>query len=205
MSIPLRVLLPAQPELVMPGLEVVQRVATRHLLETAEPEADESHGGAVTLNRHFGLGSRPRYSPALPVAGPGVSVRRRRLAQPHRGGQFPFPIRLNFRESILVPRYRCRTGEVPSYPTLGRRKTAGSSRAALADAGDSCRDFGAARIVGWATGWPCPITADLCSGLEYLLVMTMLAALNAKLVRAEAMMSGSARVCRPHGGLGDCS
>ena len=115
LSIPLRVLLPAQPELVMPGLEVVQRVATRHLLETAEPEADESHGGAVTLNRHFGLGSRPRYSPALPVAGPGVSVRRRRLAQPHRGGQFPFPIRLNFRKSILVLRYLHRTGEVPSY------------------------------------------------------------------------------------------
>ena len=28
---------------------------------------------------------------------------------------FPFPLRLNFRNSILVPRYRHRTGEVPSY------------------------------------------------------------------------------------------
>ena len=28
---------------------------------------------------------------------------------------FPFPIRLNFHKSILVPGYRCRTGEVPSY------------------------------------------------------------------------------------------
>jgi len=35
---------------------------------------------------------------------------------------FPFPIRLNFRKSILIPRYRLGTGEVPSYSLQGMRR-----------------------------------------------------------------------------------
>ncbi|MBI3153883.1 MAG: hypothetical protein HYZ20_00585 [Burkholderiales bacterium] len=49
LPIPLRVLLGAQPELVTPVLQVVQRAITRHLLDAAELPADEGHGGAVTL------------------------------------------------------------------------------------------------------------------------------------------------------------
>ena len=48
LPIPLRALLAAQPELVTPMLQVVQRVITRHLLHAAELDADEGHGGAVT-------------------------------------------------------------------------------------------------------------------------------------------------------------
>jgi Transposase zinc-binding domain len=51
LPIPLRVLLAAQPELVTPVLQVVQRVVMRHLLGAAELKADEGHGGAVTLIR----------------------------------------------------------------------------------------------------------------------------------------------------------
>ena len=54
LPIPLRVLLAAQPELVTPVLQVVQRVVTRHLLDGAGLEADEGHGGAVTLIQRFG-------------------------------------------------------------------------------------------------------------------------------------------------------
>jgi hypothetical protein len=54
LPIPLRVLLAAQPELVTPVLHVVQRVLTRHLLDGAQLEADEGHGGAVTLIQRFG-------------------------------------------------------------------------------------------------------------------------------------------------------
>jgi hypothetical protein len=54
LPIPLRVLLAAQPELVTPVLQVVQRVVTRHLLEAAGLKADEGHGGAVTLIQRFG-------------------------------------------------------------------------------------------------------------------------------------------------------
>ncbi len=54
LPIPLRVLLAAQPELVTPVLQVVQRVVTRHLLEAAGLEAGEGHGGAVTLIQRFG-------------------------------------------------------------------------------------------------------------------------------------------------------
>ena len=54
LPIPLRVLLAAQPELVTPVLQVVQRVVTRHLLEGAGLEADEGQGGAVTLIQRFG-------------------------------------------------------------------------------------------------------------------------------------------------------
>ncbi len=54
LPIPLRVLLAAQPELVTPVLQVVQRVVARYLLEAAGLEADEGHGGAVTLIQRFG-------------------------------------------------------------------------------------------------------------------------------------------------------
>jgi hypothetical protein len=54
LPIPLRVLLAAQPQLVTPVLQVVQRVITRHLLDAAELPADEGQGGAVTLIQRFG-------------------------------------------------------------------------------------------------------------------------------------------------------
>jgi hypothetical protein len=54
LPIPLRVLLAAQPELVTPVLQLVQRVVARHLLEAAGLKADEGHGGAVTLIQRFG-------------------------------------------------------------------------------------------------------------------------------------------------------
>ena len=54
LPIPLRVLLAAQPALVTPVLQVVQRVVARHLLEAAGLKADEGHGGAVTLIQRFG-------------------------------------------------------------------------------------------------------------------------------------------------------
>jgi hypothetical protein len=52
--IPLRVPLAAPPELVMPLLQVVQRVVMRHLLDTAGLSPDKSHGGAVSLIQRFG-------------------------------------------------------------------------------------------------------------------------------------------------------
>jgi len=54
LPIPLRLLLAAQPELVTPVLQVVQRVVTRHLLDRAGLKAAEGHGGAVTLIQRFG-------------------------------------------------------------------------------------------------------------------------------------------------------
>lgn len=54
LPIPLRLLLAAQPELVTPVLQVVQRVLTRHLLDSAQIKTDEGHGGAVTLIQRFG-------------------------------------------------------------------------------------------------------------------------------------------------------
>ena len=54
LPIPLRVLLAAQPELVTPVLQVVQRVVARHLRDSAQLTADEGHGGAVTLIQRFG-------------------------------------------------------------------------------------------------------------------------------------------------------
>ena len=54
LPIPLRVLLAAQPELVTPVLQVVQRVVARHLLDAVGIKADEGHGGAVTLIQRFG-------------------------------------------------------------------------------------------------------------------------------------------------------
>lgn len=54
LPIPLRLLLAAQPELVNPLLQVVQRVVTRHLLNAAQLKADEDPSGAVTLIQRFG-------------------------------------------------------------------------------------------------------------------------------------------------------
>ena len=54
LPIPLRLLLDAQPELVTPVLQVVQRVLTRHLLDGARLKGEEGHGGAVTLIQRFG-------------------------------------------------------------------------------------------------------------------------------------------------------
>ena len=54
LPIALRLLLAAQPELVTPVLQVVQRMVARHLLDRAGLKADEGHGGAVTLIQRFG-------------------------------------------------------------------------------------------------------------------------------------------------------
>lgn len=54
LPIPLRVVLAGQPELVTPVLQVVRRVLTCHFLADAQLEADEGHGGAVTLIQRFG-------------------------------------------------------------------------------------------------------------------------------------------------------
>ena len=54
LPIPLRLLLAAQPELVTPVLQLVQRVVTRHLLGGVGLKADEGHSCAVTLIQRFG-------------------------------------------------------------------------------------------------------------------------------------------------------
>jgi ribosomal protein S27E len=54
LPIPLRLLLAAQPKLVTPVLQVVQRVITRHLLGQAGLTAEEADSGAVTLIQRFG-------------------------------------------------------------------------------------------------------------------------------------------------------
>jgi hypothetical protein len=54
LPIPLRVLLAAQPELVTPVQQVVQRVVERHLLDHTGLKSDEGPGGAVTLIQRFG-------------------------------------------------------------------------------------------------------------------------------------------------------
>jgi hypothetical protein len=54
LPIPLRLLLAAQPELVTPVLQVVQRVVTGHLLDGVGLKGEEGHGGAVTLIQRFG-------------------------------------------------------------------------------------------------------------------------------------------------------
>ncbi len=54
LPIPLRVLLAAQPELVALVLQVVQRVASRQLLQAAGRSTDEGRGGAVTPIQRFG-------------------------------------------------------------------------------------------------------------------------------------------------------
>jgi hypothetical protein len=54
LPIPLRVLLAAQPELVTPVLQVVQRVVERRLLDHTGLNGYEGQGGAVTLIQRFG-------------------------------------------------------------------------------------------------------------------------------------------------------
>jgi len=63
--IPLRVLLAAQPELVTPVLQVVQRVVARHLLDSVQLKADEGHGSAVTLIQRFGSAANLMEYPPL--------------------------------------------------------------------------------------------------------------------------------------------
>jgi ribosomal protein S27AE len=48
----------AQPELVTPVLQVVQRLVTSHLLDRAGLKADEGQGGAVTLIQRFGSAAK---------------------------------------------------------------------------------------------------------------------------------------------------
>ena len=47
--------LAAQPELVTPVMQVVQRVVERHVLDHSGLESDEGQGGAVTLIQRSGL------------------------------------------------------------------------------------------------------------------------------------------------------
>ena len=54
LPIPLRVLPAAQPGLLTPVVQGVQRALTRHLLHSARLQAEEGHGGAVTLIQRFG-------------------------------------------------------------------------------------------------------------------------------------------------------
>jgi len=58
LPIPLRLLLAAQPKLVTPVLQVVQRVITRFLLDQAGLKAEQGDSGAVTL-----------IQPSLPMTG----------------------------------------------------------------------------------------------------------------------------------------
>jgi hypothetical protein len=54
LPIPLRVLLAAQPKLLTPVLEVVQRVIAAHLAKKSGSKRNEVHPGAVTLIQRFG-------------------------------------------------------------------------------------------------------------------------------------------------------
>ena len=54
LPIPLRLLLAAQPKLVMPVPQVVHRVITRHLLGQAGLNAADADSGAITLIQRFG-------------------------------------------------------------------------------------------------------------------------------------------------------
>ena len=54
LPIPLRLLLATQPKLVIPVLQVVHRVITRHLLGQTGLKPDEADSGAVTLIQRFG-------------------------------------------------------------------------------------------------------------------------------------------------------
>jgi hypothetical protein len=105
LPIPLRLLLAAQPELVTPVLQVVQRVVTRHLLGQAGLKTDEGHGGAPNVGNARRLtaeaislcgGSWP--GPGFPgdrrkltLAGGAIAPTVRFLAPPrtHTGGQEP--------------------------------------------------------------------------------------------------------------------
>ena len=66
LPIPLRVLLAAQPELVTPVLQVVQRVVERHLLGHTGLKSDEGQGGAVTLIQRFGSAANLKVQPQYP-------------------------------------------------------------------------------------------------------------------------------------------
>ena len=66
LPIPLRLLLAAQPELVTPVLQVVQRAIRRHLLGQAGSKADEADSGAVTLIQRFGSAANPMMQPQYP-------------------------------------------------------------------------------------------------------------------------------------------
>ena len=54
LPIPLRVLLAAQPKLLSPVLEIVQRVITGHLIKKSALRRSEVHTGAVTHIQRFG-------------------------------------------------------------------------------------------------------------------------------------------------------
>ena len=60
--IPLRLLLAAQPKLVTPVLQMVQRVITRHLPGQAGLKADEADSGAVTLIQRFGSAANLNFT-----------------------------------------------------------------------------------------------------------------------------------------------
>ena len=66
LPIPLRLLLAAQPELVTPVLQVVQRVVTRHLLDGVGLKGEEGQGGAVTLIQRFGSAANLNVQPQYP-------------------------------------------------------------------------------------------------------------------------------------------
>ena len=66
LPIPLRLLLAAQPELVTPVLQVVQRVVTRHLLDGVGLKGEEGQGGAVTLIQRFGSAANLKVQPQYP-------------------------------------------------------------------------------------------------------------------------------------------
>jgi hypothetical protein len=66
LSIPLRLLLAAQPKLVTPVLQVVHRVITRHLLGQAGLTADQADSGAVTLIQRFGSAANLNVQPQYP-------------------------------------------------------------------------------------------------------------------------------------------
>jgi hypothetical protein len=53
LPIPLRLLQAAQPKLVTPVLQAVQRLVTRRVLSAAGHVADEGHSGAVMLIQRF--------------------------------------------------------------------------------------------------------------------------------------------------------
>jgi len=66
LPIPLRLLLAAQPELVTPVLQVVQRVVARHLLDGVGRKGEEGQGGAVTLIQRFGSAANLNVQPQYP-------------------------------------------------------------------------------------------------------------------------------------------
>jgi hypothetical protein len=85
LPIPLRLLLAAQPELVTPVLQVVQRVVTHHLLGQAGLKADEGYGGAVTLIQRFGSAANLNiHLHCLVPTGHEVAHRAAQEVRPHR-------------------------------------------------------------------------------------------------------------------------